>query len=172
MTDVTPHAEDSERRLFTLQETAALLGISVQQLTRLTYDGEIAFVSVGRTTKRLQRRFDQADIDGFIQRRRRLSPLVERPPEPNWFETRKKRNRKRSPLQEVTRRSKATPREKVQRRPSTSLQKVLNNLKKLRFHIMEDGGPEVAADYPWPQRPDLPRRGQKKTLTAETQKSV
>ncbi|MGB3865052.1 MAG: helix-turn-helix domain-containing protein [Xanthobacteraceae bacterium] len=58
-------------RLLTPKEAAARLAITVDHLAGLVKDGEIAYIFVGRGEKRPRRRFTEADLDAFIERRRR-----------------------------------------------------------------------------------------------------
>ena len=62
---------DSPPPLLTPKEAAARLAITLEQLTALVFDGEIAYIAIGRGQKRPRRRFTEADIEEFIERRRR-----------------------------------------------------------------------------------------------------
>jgi len=55
--------------LLTPEQAAEALSISVRHLLYLTKDGEIPFVNVGRGL-RMIRRYDQADIQAFIESRK------------------------------------------------------------------------------------------------------
>jgi excisionase family DNA binding protein len=62
---------ESPDQLLTPEEAAERLAITVEQLTSLVFDGDIAYITVGRGKKRPRRRFTQADLDDFIERHRR-----------------------------------------------------------------------------------------------------
>ena len=66
--------------LLTPKEAAARLAITVDQLHQLVSDGEIAYIAVGRGQKRPRRRFTDADLEAFIERRRRRDVFL--PPSP------------------------------------------------------------------------------------------
>ncbi|MER9615578.1 helix-turn-helix domain-containing protein [Mesorhizobium sp. M0207] len=56
------------------REAAAMLAISIRQLTDLTMAGEIPFVNVGRWS-RVSRRYHPTDIEAFIEARKtRVTP--------------------------------------------------------------------------------------------------
>jgi excisionase family DNA binding protein len=57
--------ESNTRRLFTVQEAARYLSVSVSTLYGWVYQRRIAFVKVGRAL-----RFDLADLDRFIESNR------------------------------------------------------------------------------------------------------
>src|SRR5271166_5318502 len=59
------------RRLFTPKETAAILGVTEDQLREFVTHGEMSYIAVGRGTKKMRRMFEQEDIDKFIAGRRR-----------------------------------------------------------------------------------------------------
>jgi hypothetical protein len=59
------------RRLFTPKETAAVLGVTEDQLREFVVHGEISYIAVGRGAKKIRRMFEQEDIDKFIAGRRR-----------------------------------------------------------------------------------------------------
>jgi excisionase family DNA binding protein len=58
-------------RLLTPQKAAERLAITVEQLHDLVRDGELVYIAVGRGKKRPRRRFTEADLTDFIERRRR-----------------------------------------------------------------------------------------------------
>lgn len=59
--------------LLTPAEAAAVLNVSEKQLGFLVRAGEIPYVNIGLGEKRERRRFDAADIDAFIERRKTLA---------------------------------------------------------------------------------------------------
>jgi excisionase family DNA binding protein len=63
--------QDSPERLLTPKEAAERLAITVEQLADLVMDGAIAYIAVGRGSKRPRRRYTEADLNDFIERRRR-----------------------------------------------------------------------------------------------------
>jgi excisionase family DNA binding protein len=56
--------------LLTPREAAAQLRVSLDTLEGFVADGALAFVDVSRGRKRPRRKFDQCDIDAFIESRR------------------------------------------------------------------------------------------------------
>ncbi len=54
------------RRLFSVQESAAYLGVSAWTMRRLGWNGEISEVKIARRTL-----FDREDLDRFIERSKR-----------------------------------------------------------------------------------------------------
>jgi excisionase family DNA binding protein len=61
--------------LLTPREAAAILRVSLDTLEGYVLDGTLAFVNVGRGTKRPRRRFSLVDIERFIaDRTKRLTP--------------------------------------------------------------------------------------------------
>ena len=65
-----PPTTDGKPRLLTVDEAAAQLGISREQLCTFMREGEIAWVSFPPHTKQTGRRVEQAEIDAFIERNR------------------------------------------------------------------------------------------------------
>jgi excisionase family DNA binding protein len=59
--------------LMTTKEAALELGVSTAQLTRLTLDGEIPSINVGRGKKRPARRYLPTDIEHFLEQRRTVA---------------------------------------------------------------------------------------------------
>lgn len=57
-------------RLLTPEQAAARLTITEDHLRALVADGAIGYINVGLGKKRPRRRFTEADIDDFIERRR------------------------------------------------------------------------------------------------------
>jgi excisionase family DNA binding protein len=57
--------------LFNLRQAAAKLGVSVDHLRAVVQDGDLAYINVGRGKKRPTLRFTQADLDDFVERRRK-----------------------------------------------------------------------------------------------------
>jgi excisionase family DNA binding protein len=62
---VKPAAE-----LLTVDQAAAYLGITDDQVAAFVRDGSLDYINVGRGTKRPRIRFTKPDLDGFIDRRR------------------------------------------------------------------------------------------------------
>lgn len=58
--------------LLTPKQAAVELGVSTAQLTRLTIDGELPSINIGRGVKRPSRRYDPADIEAFKAVRRTI----------------------------------------------------------------------------------------------------
>jgi len=56
-------------KLLTSQEAARYLGVSLSTLLRWTYAGELVSIKMGEK-RRSPRRFQEADLDTFIQRRK------------------------------------------------------------------------------------------------------
>lgn len=63
------HANDNNR-LLTPEQAAARLTITEDHLRALVANGAIGYINVGLGKKRPRRRFTEADIDDFIERRR------------------------------------------------------------------------------------------------------
>lgn len=61
---------ESPDQLLTPKEAAARLAITVDQLADLVMDGAIAYIAVGRGSIRPRRRYTEADLNDFIERRR------------------------------------------------------------------------------------------------------
>jgi uncharacterized protein with von Willebrand factor type A (vWA) domain len=59
--------------LLTPSEAADKIGVSTAQLTRLTLDGELPSINVGRGKKRPMRRYLPADIEHFLEQRRTVA---------------------------------------------------------------------------------------------------
>ncbi|MGY2986484.1 MULTISPECIES: helix-turn-helix domain-containing protein [unclassified Bradyrhizobium] len=68
------NVDDMPHQLLTPQEAAERLAITVEQLHDLVHDGEIAYIAVGRGSKRPRRRFTEQDLSDFIEQRRRREP--------------------------------------------------------------------------------------------------
>jgi excisionase family DNA binding protein len=63
---VTPSAE-----LLILDQAAAYLNVTADQVTAFVQDGELRFINVGRGSKRPRYRFTIEDLQEFIQQRKR-----------------------------------------------------------------------------------------------------
>jgi excisionase family DNA binding protein len=66
-----PEAIDPIAKLNTLKQAARKLGISDDQVRGLVQDGELQYINTGRGKKRPRMKFTDADLDEFIERRRR-----------------------------------------------------------------------------------------------------
>ena len=55
--------------LLTVEQTARILSVSSKQLIRLTNDGEIPFINIGRGMRKI-RRYEPADIEAFKSQRK------------------------------------------------------------------------------------------------------
>src|SRR5215469_18966442 len=64
--------------LFPPKEAARKLCVSVDQIEGFVRDGELSFVNVGRGKKKRRMMFTQADIEDFIERRRRRNTCSSR----------------------------------------------------------------------------------------------
>ncbi|MAM13053.1 MAG: hypothetical protein CML23_21895 [Rhizobiaceae bacterium] len=66
-----PGASDLNEGLLSADTAARYLGISKKQLTHLTQSGSLRWINIGLGTKRPTRRYTKADLDDFIDMRRR-----------------------------------------------------------------------------------------------------
>lgn len=57
--------------LLTVKQAAEQLGVSIDQVRGFVQDGDLAYINIGRGKKRSTYRFTQADLDDFIERRRK-----------------------------------------------------------------------------------------------------
>jgi excisionase family DNA binding protein len=57
--------------LLSLDEASQYLSVTADQATGFVQDGELRYINVGRGKKRPRMRFDLADLNEFIERRRR-----------------------------------------------------------------------------------------------------
>ena len=56
-------------QLLTVEQTAKILSVSSKQLIRLTNDGEIPFINIGRGGRKV-RRYEPSDIEAFKSQRK------------------------------------------------------------------------------------------------------
>jgi excisionase family DNA binding protein len=68
MTSLQHHNDNN--RLLTPEQAATRLNITEDHLRALVGEGVIGYINVGLGKKRPRRRFTEADIDDFIERRR------------------------------------------------------------------------------------------------------
>ena len=68
--DVAPKPK-REAKLLTLDDAAQHLNVTSDQVTAFVQDGELRYINVGRGKKRPRMRFTVADLDEFIEARRR-----------------------------------------------------------------------------------------------------
>ena len=61
---------DSDTALLTLDQAAAYLNITDDQVAAFVADGTLDYINVGRGKKRPRYRFTKQDLDAFIERRR------------------------------------------------------------------------------------------------------
>ncbi|WP_188583418.1 helix-turn-helix domain-containing protein [Azorhizobium oxalatiphilum] len=59
-------------RLLTVREAASALGISTRMLIGHVKCGELSYIAVGSGTLRQRRMFDEADLEAFKERQRRI----------------------------------------------------------------------------------------------------
>jgi hypothetical protein len=65
--------DDPIAKLFTLKQAARKLGITTDQVRGFVDDGELQYINAGRGKKYPRLKFTDADLDDFIERRRRKS---------------------------------------------------------------------------------------------------
>ena len=61
---------ERERELLLLDDAAAYLNVTDDQVSAFVADGTLDYINVGRGTKRPRYRFTKQDLDAFIDRRR------------------------------------------------------------------------------------------------------
>ena len=61
---------ERERELLLLDDAAAYLNVTADQVAAFVQDGELDYINVGRGIKRPRYRFTKQDLEEFIERRR------------------------------------------------------------------------------------------------------
>ncbi|TGN80511.1 DNA-binding protein [Bradyrhizobium yuanmingense] len=67
---MTPNPANDNSRLLTPEQAASRLNITEDHLRDLVNEGTIGYINVGLGKKRPRRRFTEADLNDFIERRR------------------------------------------------------------------------------------------------------